>query len=198
MACLGLASVAVLNNWRQSSHVSSISLCNRPGSPRALRLPSSSRLNDYRPVALTSIVMKVSAKLVLQVLQLVTDSQFDPLQFAYRVNRSVDDAVSLTLHRVLEHLETAGSYARILFIDYSSAFNTVVPQKLFDKLVTMKVDLQLCRWVLDFLLNRSQVVRIIGRLSGKLTLNTGTPQGCDLSPLLSHYSPMTVVRRAIL
>ena len=141
-------------------------------------------LNDYRPVALTSIVMKVFEKLVLQVLQLVTDSQFDPLQFAYRANRSVDDAVSLTLHRVLEHLETAGSYARILFIDYSSAFNTIVPQRLFDKLMTMNVDPQLCRWVLDFLLNRSQVVRIKGRLSGKITLNTGTPQGCVLSPLL--------------
>lgn len=143
-----------------------------------------SSLNDFRPVALTSVVMKVFERIVLQFLKLVTDSQFDPLQFAYRANRSVEDAVGLTLHRVLGHLETAGAYARILFIDYSSAFNTIVPQKLYDKLLSMNVHPHMCRWTLDFLLNRSQVVRCDGRFSGRLILNTGTPQGCVLSPFL--------------
>ncbi|KAK2177965.1 hypothetical protein NP493_570g04007 [Ridgeia piscesae] len=42
----------------------------------------------------------------------------------------------------------------------------------------------MCLRILDFLLNRSQVVKIGGNLSSSLTLSTGTPQGCVLSPML--------------
>ncbi|KAJ8375851.1 hypothetical protein SKAU_G00064310 [Synaphobranchus kaupii] len=44
-----------------------------------------------------------------------------------RANRSVEDAVSLCLHTILQRLEAPATYARILFIDYSSEFNTIVP-----------------------------------------------------------------------
>ena len=64
-------------------------------------------LNDYRPVALTSVVMKVFERLVLAHLKSITDPLLDPLQFAYRANRSVDDAVNMALHYVLEHVDTA-------------------------------------------------------------------------------------------
>ncbi|KAI4886874.1 hypothetical protein NFI96_032363, partial [Prochilodus magdalenae] len=55
---------------------------------------------------------------------------FDPLQFAYRPNRSTDDAISSALHLSLAHLENKNSYVRMLFIDFSSTFNTVIPQHL--------------------------------------------------------------------
>ena len=142
-------------------------------------------LNDYRPVALTSVIMKVFERIVMQFLRLVIESQFDPLQFAYRANRSVDDAVSLTLHNILQHLESAKTYSRVLFLDFSSAFNTIHPLKLYDKLLNnLKVHPQMCNWILDFLLNRPQVVRLNGVVSKTIILNTGAPQGCVLSPLL--------------
>ncbi|KAK3528818.1 hypothetical protein QTP70_011597 [Hemibagrus guttatus] len=71
-------------------------------------------LNDYRPVALTSVVMKSFERLVLSYLKAITDPLLDPLQFAYRTNRSVDDAVNMALHVILQHLDSPGSYARIL------------------------------------------------------------------------------------
>jgi hypothetical protein len=77
----------------------------------------------------------------------------------------------------------------MLFIDYSSAFNTIVPSKLFIKLETLGLDPALCNWVLDFLAGRPQVVRVGNKISTPLILNTGTPQGCVLSPLL--YSLFT-------
>ena len=67
---------------------------------------------------------------------------------------------------------------RMLFIDYSSAFNTIVPSKP-----------ALCNWVLDFLMGHPQVVRVENNISTLLILNTGAPQGCILSPLL--YSLFT-------
>ena len=109
-----------------------------------------SSLNDYRPVALTSIAMKVFERLVLRYLKTATDSLLDPHQFAYRANKSVEDAVCLGLHRVLKHLDCPNTYARILFIHYSSAFNTIIPHKLFNKLRLLNVNTQMCKWILDF------------------------------------------------
>ena len=63
----------------------------------------------------------------------------DPLQFAYRPNRSTDDAIAITLHTTLTHLKR-NTYVRMLFIDYSSGFNTMVPSKLVIKLETIDLD----------------------------------------------------------
>ena len=141
-------------------------------------------LNDYRPVALTSVVMKIFERLVLKHIQSITTDQLDSLQFAYQANRSVDDAVALAVHFALQHLESPNSYVRLLFVDYSSAFNTIVPQRLFDKLLGLDLSPSICHWLLDFLLQRPQAVKISDLTSQTLTLNTGAPQGCVLSPLL--------------
>jgi hypothetical protein len=75
------------------------------------------------------------------------------------------------------------------FIDYSSAFNTIVPSKLINKLKTLGLNTSLCNWILDFLTGRPQVVRVGNNTSVTLILNTGAPQKCVLSPLL--YSLFT-------
>uniref|UniRef100_A0AAY4CU68 Anion exchange protein n=1 Tax=Denticeps clupeoides TaxID=299321 RepID=A0AAY4CU68_9TELE len=59
----------------------------------------------------------------------------NPLQFAYCPNRSTDDTISHLLHTALTHLDTQkGNYVKMLFIDYSSAFNTIIPSTLTTKL----------------------------------------------------------------
>ncbi|XP_051785268.1 uncharacterized protein LOC127528439 [Erpetoichthys calabaricus] len=87
-------------------------------------------LNDYRPVALTPVVMKCFKKLIRNHIMSFIPPMLDPHQFAYRANRSTEDAVATVLHAVLSHLEQQGSYARLLFIDFSSAFNTILPHRL--------------------------------------------------------------------
>ena len=67
----------------------------------------------------------------------------DPLQFAYRPNRSTDEAIAITLHTALSHLDKRSTYLRMLFIDYSSAFNTIVPSTLIMKLETGSRPVQL-------------------------------------------------------
>ncbi len=49
--------------------------------------PKITGLNDYRPVALTSVVMKSFERLVLAYLKASTGPLLDHLQFAYRANR---------------------------------------------------------------------------------------------------------------
>ncbi len=140
-------------------------------------------LNDYRPVALT--VMKVFERLLKKHICSSIPVTLDPLQFAYRPNRSTDDAISQVLHSSLTHIDsTNGNYVRLLFIDYSSAFNTIVPTKLAVKLSDLGITSSLCDWIHGFLTARPQVVKVGQFTSNSITLNVGAPQGCVLSPLL--------------
>ncbi len=77
-------------------------------------------LNDHCPVALTSIVMKIFERLVKKHICSPIPVTLDPLQFAYRPNRSTDDAISHVLHSSLTHIDSKnGNYVRLLFIDFS-------------------------------------------------------------------------------
>ncbi len=146
--------------------------------------------NDYRPIALTPIMMKCFERLVMHKIKTSLPNTLDPLQFAYRPNRSTDDAISSTLHLALTHLENKDSYVRMLFIDFSSAFNTIIPQQLINKLNLLGLNNSLCNWILDILTGRSQSVRVGHNTSSTTTLSTGAPQRCVLSPrlftLLTH------------
>jgi len=62
--------------------------------------------------------MKLFEKLVLAYMKDIAGPLLDPLQFVYRVNRSVDDAVNMGLHFILQHLDKSGTYVRMLFVDF--------------------------------------------------------------------------------
>ncbi len=54
------------------------------------------------------------------------DVTVDSHQYAYKKNRSTDDVISSVVHTALTHLESRNSYVRLLFLDFSSAFNTII------------------------------------------------------------------------
>ncbi|KAI3373312.1 hypothetical protein L3Q82_006611 [Scortum barcoo] len=64
-------------------------------------------LNDYRPVALTPVIMKCFERIVLKHIKDIIPAGLDQLP---------------------------NTYVRMLFVDFSSAFNTVIPDKLILKL----------------------------------------------------------------
>ena len=74
-------------------------------------------------------------------------------------------------------------------MDFSSAFNTIIPVKLFDKLVSLNVHPAIYHWTLNFLHHWPQSVKVNNSLSKPVILNTGAPQGCMLSPFL--FTPFT-------
>ena len=71
-------------------------------------------LNDYRPVALTSVAIKCFERLVMAHINTIIPETLDPLQFAYRPNRSTDDAIFIALHSALSHLDKRNTYVRML------------------------------------------------------------------------------------
>ncbi len=128
--------------------------------------------------------MKSFERLVLAYLRASTGPLLDPLQFAYRANRSVDDAVNMGLHFILQHLDRPGTYVRNQFVDFSSAFNTIIPETLQNKLTQLSVPTSICQWITSFLTDRQQVVKLEKFSSSTRTISTGATQGCVLSPLI--------------
>ena len=141
-------------------------------------------LNDLRPVTLTAIIMKCLESIIKTYMCLDVDHVRDPLQFAYCQRRSVQDAALTLVHDISQHLENPNSQARILFIDFSSAFNTIQTHILLKILLEMNVNSNIILWIYSFLSDRPQYTKLKGVKSRTILTNTGAPQGCVLSPLL--------------
>ena len=97
-------------------------------------------LNDLRPVALTSVPMKCFERIVLNKIKPYFSPLQDQLQFAYRARRSVEDAIVCFLDCIYKHLDKPRGYSRVLFVDFSSAFNTIKPNILLNKLNNFKIN----------------------------------------------------------
>ena len=131
-ACTDQLAGVFTDIFNQSLSQSAVTTCFKMATIVPVPKATITELNDYRPIALTSVIMKCFERLVKDQITSTLPATLDPLQFAY--NRSTDDA-------------------RMLFIDCSSAFNTIVPSKLI-KLETLGLNPALCNWVLDFLMGR--------------------------------------------
>ena len=147
-------------------------------------------MNDFRPIALTSIVCKCLERLVCDHLIGSLAGRLDPLQFAYKTKRGVEDATVTLLDLCCRHLDKPRTFIRILMMDFSSAFNTIQSHLLLKRLLDLDVSPSLVLWIRSFLCNRPQRVTVNDVLSNEIVVNTGAPQGCVLSPILFPYIPM--------
>ena len=73
---------------------------------------------------------------------------------------------------------------RVLMVDFSSAFNTIQPHLMMQKLMSMALNPNIILWVQQFLTGRLQRVCLGTTRSGTIRTNTGAPQGCVISPVL--------------
>ncbi|XP_060897819.1 uncharacterized protein LOC132977298 [Labrus mixtus] len=71
-----------------------------------------------------------------------------------------------------------------MFFDFSSAFNTIQPVLLREKLELMQVDTTTTSWIMDYLTDRPQFVRLGRSVSERAVSGIGAPQGTVLSPFL--------------
>ena len=72
----------------------------------------------------------------------------------------------------------------VLIVEFSSAFNTIVPNILLKRLSELGVPYYLLSFMKAFLNDRQQYVRIGKNHSDILNCDIGAPQGCVLSPIL--------------
>ena len=69
-----------------------------------------SRVEDFRPVALTCLVSKCLEKLILKLLLTQISDKLDPYQFAYKTKSSTFDALSTFTNTICQHLNQNSSH----------------------------------------------------------------------------------------
>lgn len=113
---------------------------------------------DLRPIALTYVLCKCMEHILCKELLVQINGSEDPLQFDNMPNRSTVDASLPLLHKAQHHLDKTNAHVRMFFMDFTSAFNTVQPQILKERLRELGVRSWLILWILIFLSNRPQRV----------------------------------------
>jgi hypothetical protein len=71
-----------------------------------------------------------------------------------------------------------------IIIDFLKAFDRVPHDRLLKKIADLGVDPRVFVWIREFLLGRSQRVRVGGRLSEEVRVTSGVTQGSVLGPRL--------------
>lgn len=151
-------------------------------------LPKADRRSDlaksYRPVSLTSFLLKTMEKLVdIHIRDKIASTYpIHQAQYAYQKGKSTE----LALHHLVQGLENtlrAKEFSLGAFLDIQGAFDNTGYDAIIRALNHKEVDTHITRWISSMLKGRI-ITSKIGDISKTISATRGCPQGGVLSPLL--------------
>ena len=142
-------------------------------------------ISNYRPVALLMVPSMVLERVVaIQIENFFEENAlFGDFQFGFRRGKSTVSELIQLVDTLMEAKLDKKEICLILY-DLSSAFDTVCPKVLIEKLKLYGFNSNAMSWISSYLNGRKQAVTINGEVSEQIELTLGTPQGSRLSPLL--------------
>ena len=155
--------------------------------------PPKSIQSDLRPISLTSILSKHLESFIGNWILEAIAQKMDVYQYGGLKGLSTTHALIDMIHHWHTMIHKRDT-VRIMFIDYSKAFDTVNHNTLIDKFRKLDIHPLLLRWLQSFLYQRQQRVKIGEDVSAWLTLKGAVPQGSWLAPLcfIVYISDITV------
>ena len=143
---------------------------------------------NYRPVSLTSVVCKVFETFIKNALSnhLLNNDILSNVQYGFVSGRNTISQLLTTLNDWMFDLDNDRS-VDAAYMDFRKAFDTVPHQRLIKKLQSYKIGGPILNWIISFLTNRSQFVKINNSVSDNLNVTSGVPQGSVLGPTLFIY-----------
>lgn len=141
-------------------------------------------IEKLRPISLLPILSKLLEKCVL--------SKYGPLlypalrsdQHGYRPNSSTTTCLVKLTELISESLDDKSTTATsIICFDFEKAFDSINHNMLLEKLQPILPN-NLCKWIMSYLSQRSQVVKLKDQTSSPISVPSGVPQGGILSPIL--------------
>ena len=141
--------------------------------------------SNFRPVSLTSHIMKTFERVVREVLvsHLEANQKLNTNQHGFRSRRSCLSQLLQHQDQILSILEE-GDNVDSIYLDFSKAFDKVDIGILCHKLRSMGISGKLGIFIYNFLNGRNQVVLANGVKSNLSEVKSGVPQGTVLGPIL--------------
>jgi hypothetical protein len=148
---------------------------------------SKSDPNNYRPISLTSVLIRLLERLIKPKLVSIISPHLHCLQFGFRTRHTTYDSIFLLQHLVNSYLSTNSKIRLpVAFLDLIKAFDRVdIPSLLF-KLFKIGVKGSLLLFLHSFLTNRkaSSTNTSYSDFSDESDMISGVPQGSVLAPIL--------------
>ena len=140
---------------------------------------------QYRPVSLTSHIMKVFERVIKKSLMshLIENQKFNKGQHGFVPGRSTQTQLLAHYNDIYEAL-MEGKRVDTVFLDFAKAFDKVDHKILLEKVRNHKISGKLGKWIEEFLKDRKFRVVANGCMSDEEDVVSGVPQGTVLAAIL--------------
>jgi hypothetical protein len=133
-------------------------------------------VQNYRPVSLISVVCKQIENVIAGYMRQVWENS-DWLyegQHGFRPGYSCESQIITVCQDISDSLDEAARLDAII-IDFAKAFDRVPHDRQIKKIADSGVDSRVVVWIREFLLGRSQSVKVGGQLSEEVRVTSGVP-----------------------
>ena len=145
---------------------------------------SKNSVQNYRPISLTSLVMKVYERVIASELLTHVNGKVNPRQHGFLPLKSCESQL-IPFTDTLARCLNKGGRTDIIYFDFAKAFDSVNHDIILRKLKEQySIDGLLLKFFVEYLSSRVQRVAIGNTLSDELAVASGVPQGSILGPLL--------------
>jgi len=184
--CKSSLSMPLFLIWRKSLDTSQINHTQKSANIIPIHKGGSKAIpKNYRPIALTSHLIKIFEKVIRNTLVSYLE-KYDLLnttQHGFRIGRSC-------LSQLLEHFDKItklmeeGHDVDVVYVDFAKAFDKVDINIAMKKIRSLGITGLLADWIHCFLVHRTQTVIVNSKKSSSQEVMSGVPQGSVLGPLI--------------